>query len=470
MDEVKAQAVRRASAAVAAVLALAGPLPLPLAGQTSLSIYSDGRVVVRQTLPGALERGRNALTLKLEGLDPATLFSPDTSVAVASATVRYPSGKDEALTRAVGQTLAFVRAKGDTVRATVVNPTPPQYRLDDGRFLLSEPGEPLFPPELVRTAPEVAVVLEAARARPRTELAYVTEGARWEAVYQVVLTGARCVVSGTATIRSQSLRADSADVQLVAGSIARARVGAPPPPRPRFALEAQAARADEGAYAAEQAVGETHVYQLPQRISLEPGTPVTTALFPRAGAVYTREFVVPGALPWRGFFGQSPAEPNRVPVQVWYTLKRARGTPFGDRPLPAGTVQLYQADSAGRVQLVGEARGDHTAPGRDLRLQSGDAFDVTAERVQTDYNQEQLPAPRRGMPARQRITAAFRVTVTNAKPEAVTVDVREARSGVWRIVESSAPAEQLSAMEVRFRVSVPANGEATLTYIVQAEA
>ena len=57
----------------------------PLAGQTSLSIYRDGRVVVRQSLSQALQRGRNALTLKLEGLDPATLFSPDTSVAVASA-------------------------------------------------------------------------------------------------------------------------------------------------------------------------------------------------------------------------------------------------------------------------------------------------------------------------------------------------------------------------------------------------
>ncbi|MGH7548601.1 MAG: hypothetical protein ACREMM_10555, partial [Gemmatimonadales bacterium] len=213
-----------------------------------------------------------------------------------------------------------------------------------------------------------------------------------------------------------------------------------------------------------------HVYQLPGRLSLEPGTPVTTALFPRAGAAYAQEFVVPGALPWRGFFGQSPGEPNRVSVQVWYTLRRARGTPFGDRPLPGGTVQLYQADTAGRVQLLGEARSDHTAPGRDLRLQSGDAFDLTAERLQTDYNQEQIPPARRGLPARQRITAAYRVTITNAKPEAVTVDVREARYGVWRIVESSAPAEKLSATEVRFRVAVPANGEATLTYTVQADA
>ncbi|HEV8264173.1 MAG TPA: hypothetical protein VGQ06_04430, partial [Gemmatimonadales bacterium] len=71
-----------------------------LAGQTSLSIYRDGRVVVRQSLPQALQRGRNAVVVNLEGLDPATLFSPDTSVAVASATVRYPSARNDALARA----------------------------------------------------------------------------------------------------------------------------------------------------------------------------------------------------------------------------------------------------------------------------------------------------------------------------------------------------------------------------------
>jgi hypothetical protein len=154
---------------------------------------------------------------------------------------------------------------------------------------------------------------------------------------------------------------------------------------------------------------------------------------------------------------------------VWYTLKRARGTPFGDRPLPGGTVQLFQADSGGRLQLVGEARSDHSAPGRDLRVQAGDAFDLTAERVQTDYAQEQLVPPKRGLAARQRVTAAYKVTISNAKPEAVTVDVRETRYGVWRVVESSMAAEKLSATEVRFRVAVPANGETVLTYTVQAE-
>ncbi len=463
-NQVSGTGYRVSGVALAMLCASIGALP----GQTSLSIYRDGRVVVRQNLPQALQRGRNALTLKLEGLDPATLFSPDTSVAVLSATARYPSGKGEALANGVGQTLSFVRAKGDTIRATVVRADPPQYRLSDGRLLLESPGEPLFPAELVRTSPEAAVVLDASRARQRTELAYVTQGVTWEALYQVILTGARCLVSGTATVTSQGLRADSADVQLVAGAISQARAPKAFEGVQAVAMGRMRSDVEQASVTSEQAVGETHVYQLPGRLTIEPGVPVATALFPRSSTAVTQELIVPGVLPWRGWIGQNP-EPNRLPVQVWYTLKRAAKTPFGDRPLPAGTVQLYQADSSGRVQLIGEAANDHTAPGRDLRLQSGDAFDVTAERVQTDFNQETLPALRRGLPTRQRVTATYRVTVTNAKSESVTVDVRESRYGVWKIVESSIPAEKLSATEMRFRLTVPAGGEATLTYTVQME-
>jgi len=462
--------VRRASYVVRGALCVGMLLGSPLAAQTSLSIYRDGRVVVRRTLPQALQQGRNALTLRLEALDPATLFSTDSSVSIASATVRYPTTKADALGRAIGQTLSFVRSVGDTVKAAVVRVDPPQYRLPDGRLLLEQPGEPLFPAELVRTGPEAQLVLDAARSRQRTEIAYVALGMTWEALYQVIVSGARAQVTGTATVRSQAPRADSADVQLVAGSIARTRAKTSEEAEPgvAYALQTQRVRLADALESTEEAVGETHVYQLPGRLSIEPNVPVTTALFPRSSAPVTQELVVPGVLPWRGWISQNP-EPNRVPVQVWYTVKRALKTVFGDRPLPAGTVQLYQADSSGRVQLIGEASNDHTAPGRDLRVQSGDAFDITAERVQTDYNQEQLPPVRRGMPNRQRITAAYRVTITNAKAEAVNVDVREAHFGSWKIVESSVPAERLSSTESRFRIAVPAGGEVTLTYTIQVE-
>jgi hypothetical protein len=437
-----------------------------LSAQTSLSIYSDGRVVVRQTLPRALEKGRNAFTLELEGVDPAAIFSPDTAVTLVSAVARPSSDRRQALERARGQTLSFVRAKGDTVRAQVVSVSPPQYRLANGQYLLVEPGDPLFPAELIRTVPELALVMDAARARSSTEVAYMTEGIRWSATYQVLLQGGgQAAVSGTASIASSSIRADSAAVQLVAGAIAR-----PVAKQPVFAPMGRAAMAvaEQGA-AAEEGVGETHVYTLPGRVTLERGVTVANALFPRSRAPFTQELVVPGVVPFLGDLVNNPTESNRVPVQVWYTIKRARGTPLGDRPLPGGTVQIYQADSAGRVQLLGETTSDHTAAGRDLRVQSGNAFDVTAERVQTDFSEEPIPPARRGLPARRRTTASYRVTITNARSEPVSVDVRESHYGNWAVVASSVPAEKLSSTEMRFRIPVPASGEATLTYTIRVE-
>ncbi len=458
----------RLSAVTALVLVTA--LPGTVRAQTSLSIYSDGRVVVRRTLSQGLQKGRNLLTLQIDGLDPATLFSPDTAVTVTGATMRYPSPAGDALAHAVGQTLSFVRGKGDTLRATVVRVDPPQYKLGDGRMLLSQPGEPLFPPELVRSSGEASLTLDASRNRPTTQLAYMAQGVSWEATYQAIIgaNGAQATIGGAATVTSQSLRSDSAEIQLVAGTINRTRVAKDEGIRLQ-AVMVSAARAAEAPMPSEQAVGETHVYSLPVKLSLEPGVPVTTALFPRATTAVTQEFIVPGVLPWRGWMGQISSDPNDVPVQVWYTFKRGRGAPFGDRPLPGGTVQLYQADSSGRVQLVGEATIVHTPAGKDVRVQSGDAFDVTAERVQTDYTQEPLPALRRGLPTRQRVTASYRVTITNAKTDAVTVDVRESHFGTWRVTDSSVPAEKLSSTESRFRFSVPAGGQAVLTYTVQVE-
>src|SRR5205814_7327205 len=104
MVEMKPSAVSRQLSALLLLFAA------PLAGQTSLSIYSDGRVVVRRTLAQALEKGRSSFTLKLDGLDPASLFSPDTAVALVSAVLRPATDRAAALTRAVGQSLPFVRS------------------------------------------------------------------------------------------------------------------------------------------------------------------------------------------------------------------------------------------------------------------------------------------------------------------------------------------------------------------------
>jgi hypothetical protein len=47
------------------------------------------------------------------------------------------------------------------------------------------------------------------------------------------------------------------------------------------------------------------------------------------------------------------------------------------------------------------------------------------------------------------------------------MDVLEERGGEWSVLQSSLPAEKLSSTRTRFRVPVPAGGEATLTYRVR---
>jgi hypothetical protein len=169
---------------------------------------------------------------------------------------------------------------------------------------------------------------------------------------------------------------------------------------------------------------------------------------------------VHGLVPWWGMLPQQGDETDG-PVEVVYTLKRPRKTDFGDRPLPGGVVRLFQADSLGRAQLVGEAAMDHTPAGQDVRLSAGTAFDLTARRLQTSYTTRR-DSTRAGW--RTVATADYRITTRNATDSAVSVDIQEERAGEWAVVQSSVPADKVSSTITRFRVKVPPRGETVLTY------
>jgi hypothetical protein len=228
------------------------------------------------------------------------------------------------------------------------------------------------------------------------------------------------------------------------------------------------ARAAEMAVAAadvsEQRVGEFHLYSLPGKSTLLPGLTTSVALFDPAQVSYERSYVVRGLVPYWGIIPQQGDE-TEAPVEVFYTLKRPRKTEFGDRPLPGGVARLFQPDSAGRLQLVGEASTDHTPAGEDLRLSAGNAFDLKARRVQTTYVTRR-DSSKAGW--RTLATADYRVNLTNAGDSAVTVEVREERAGEWSVLSSSVTAEKVSSTVTRFRVRVPARGEAVLTYRIRA--
>lgn len=430
---------------------------------TSITVYNDGRVLVRRILPLDIPKGNSSQWAALGLLDPASLFSLDTTVVIAGATYDPATDYSGALRRAIGRKLVF-RSGKDTVSATVLGVTPETYKLADGTVTFSAPGIPLFPAELVSVDPVINLNLRAAQARKELRVGYFSEGAQWQASYQVVLgNNGQSTVSGSAVISSGSFRADDAEVQLLAGSVSRAVPASPALMQKSMAAMAARSEADFG-NATEQKVGEFHLYSLPGRVSILPGRTTTVALFDPSGARYERSFVVRGQIPyWGGLYQQG--DEQDVPVEVSYIVQRPRKTDLGDRPLPGGTVRLFQPDSGGRLQLIGEASIDHSPAGEELRLYAGNAFDLTAKRIQATFVTRRDSLPRGGW--QTSATADYRVTLTNAADSAAVVDVLEERGGEWSVLSSTVPATKLSSTRTRFRVNVPARGTAVLKYKVK---
>src|SRR5262249_1866679 len=143
-------------------------------------------------------------------------------------------------------------------------------------------------------------------------------------------------------------------------------------------------------------------------------------------------------------------------VQVFYQFKNEDKLGLG-MPMPSGTVRVYQSDSKGGVQFVGEDRIEHTPKDETLNLKIGNAFDVVCERKQTDF---------------QRIATnvyelEYEITLRNHKSNGVNVEVNEPIGGTWRMLQSSHQWTKTSAWAAQFAVPVAADGEAALKYRVR---
>ena len=97
-----------------------------------------------------------------------------------------------------------------------------------------------------------------------------------------------------------------------------------------------------------------------------------------------------------------------------------------------------------------------------MRLKLGDAFDVTADKKQTDFQ-------KLGGFGRYNYVfeSAYQVELKNAKDESIAVKILEPVPGALEILNESQPHQKEAANTVAWKVSVPAGGKATLTYRVK---
>ncbi len=81
---------------------------------------------------------------------------------------------------------------------------------------------------------------------------------------------------------------------------------------------------------------------------------------------------------------------------VFYKFKNEEKAGLGI-PLPSGNLRVYQKDSKGGLLFIGEDHIDHTPKDEFVTVKIGNAFDVVAERKQTDFKKDCRPRLRNGV-------------------------------------------------------------------------
>lgn len=315
------------------------------------------------------------------------------------------------------------------------------------------PGRIVFPAQSVRARPALTLGIEVAQAVERLELSYLTEGLSWRADYVAELDadGRTVDLAAWATVANRSGNAyPAARVQLVAGEVHRVRDEAP-------RLRAEMAMFDKSApEPAREALAGYHVYTLPDPVTLGADEARQLALLDARGVAVQRELLVTGG----DHYYRHPigALAQTLPVGVWLELANTQAAGLG-RPLPRGIVRVYQKDASGQGQFLGEDRINHTAVGERARIQLGQAFDITAERRQTDFRD-------RSSGNRYTFESAYEIALRNATRAPVVVTVREPIPGDWTMLEESQPHAKVAAGAAQWQVAVPAEGAATLRYRV----
>jgi len=370
------------------------------------------------------------------------------------------------LDKFVGKEVTLIRAvqkNGSTeweeTKATLLanNPGGPVWKIGDEIVTGMAPSGYRFSalPDNLYSRPTLVWMLSNTGARrQKIEASYLANNMSWNADY--VMTVARddnsADLDGWVTLVNNAGTAfRNAKLQLVAGELNRVSTfeGLP---RGQISLATNAA---VPAPMTQENFSEYHLYTLNRRTTIADKESKQVSLLRASSFPVEKRFVVNG----QSYYYRSamtPGSPAKDPVMVYYRFKNEEKTGLG-MPLPAGTIRVYQPDSHGGVLFIGEDSIKHTPKDEQLDIHVGNAFDIVAERKQTDYK----------MIGGRTYEMEYEITLRNHKDSAITVEVNEPIGGDWEMLKSSFPYTKTAAFAAQFKVPVAKDGTAVLTYRVR---
>ncbi|MBW2472022.1 MAG: DUF4139 domain-containing protein [Deltaproteobacteria bacterium] len=320
-------------------------------------------------------------------------------------------------------------------------------------------GRLIFPdvPDNLRDKPTLVMQLASSKESAQDlELSYLTGGLNWQADYVAELNSAesRLNLLGWVTLTNTSGTSyKNARLQLVAGDVHQVQ----PIFEKKYREQAvDIAYAAEAPRMAEEPLLDYHLYTLDRKTNILENQTKQVSLLQADNIASSKEYLLKG----QDYYYRNRAGDlgTRIKVAVYLSFENTKHENLG-LPLPKGIVRVYKQDSSGAVQFVGEDRIDHTPENETVRLMLGYAFDITADRKQTDFKKLA------GFGEYNYVfESAYRIELKNGKDEEVVVRVVEPMPGDWQIISENQPHKKISSSEAEWFITIAAKGSAELLY------
>jgi hypothetical protein len=439
----------------------------------NITVYNSNLGLVRETRRLTLPDGRIALRfadvtaqIRPETVHLASLTSPS-ALKILEQNYQYDLlNPAKLLDKFVGReiTLVLRRYQNNTesfepVQATLLSNNGGQVWRINGQIVINptniaEMRFPDLPKNLVATPTLVWDVENRETAAQNVEASYLTAGMNWRSDYVLLVNAddTKGDLQGWVTLTNASgATFEDARLQLVAGDVNRVQEQ----PRVYDAMKAAGMARSESEFQ-EQGFFEYHMYTLQRPTTIRDNETKQVSLLEAAGFDVKKEFVLNGQRYYYTNYN-NPGQAIKEKVGVFIQFRNAQTNKLG-MPLPAGTIRLYKKDDKGNQQFIGEDRIDHTPKDEDVRVKVGDAFDIVAERKQTDY---------KVIATGHVYEYAYEIKIRNHKDTPVTIMVNEPIGGDWEMISSTFEAKKTAAFAAQFNVPVAKDGEATLSYRVR---
>ena len=283
------------------------------------------------------------------------------------------------------------------------------------------------------------------------EVTYLTEGLDWDVDYAILLNddNTRGDLSAWITIHNNSdTKFQNAHIQLLAGEVSRIRE--PRLIRMREAEDSGALLRDK----TEEGLFEYHIYDIPEKTTLKGRQTKQIHLFTSDRIPIKKELRYYGA---QSYYRQRYPDSERPQKVGVYLEFENRKTFHLGIPLPAGIMRVYQKDSKGFIQFLGENRVSHTPEDEKVRVKTGYASDLTVERRQMDWRR----------PTSDILEVAWEIILRNHKDESAWIVVMESLPGDWEVKESTHHWKKEEAHTLRFDLSVAPSSKEMIHYRVR---